>query len=218
MNKELEVGDELLEYVHDFVDTVLQRRLQTTKRHWPSFAIHEQYEYQLPRYDIPRRLELMVESALYALYVAWSPQSRIILPDTRAELLRAMAVDEAAVRILTPRRFEEVIAFIYEQLGCRAQLTKATADWGADVLAWQPGPFGTESLIVVQAKLYSQEHKVTLEGVHALHGAVTHYNAVHGHLVATSDLTGPARTFMDEVGYRFIDLATIRSEVVRLLG
>jgi HJR/Mrr/RecB family endonuclease len=160
----------------------------------------------------------MVESALYALYVASSPSSKIVLPDNRKELWRAISMDEETLRIVTPRRFEQLVAFIYEQLGCRSEVTKATRDHGADVLAWQPGLFGTESLIVVQTKLYSGENKVDLTGVHALHGAVTHYNAAHGHLVATTDVTGPAQQFLDARGYKFIDLSALRREVDAILG
>jgi hypothetical protein len=93
-----------------------------------------------------------------------------------------------------------------------------TGDWGADVLAWHPGLFGHESLIVVQTKLYSPDQKVTLAGVHGLHGAVAHYNAEHGHLVATSDVTGPAREFLNQTGYRFIDLPFLRREVNSFFG
>jgi len=163
-------------------------------------------------------MDLMVESALYALYVARSPASMIVVPDNRKELWRAISIDEETLRVVTPRRFEELVAYVYEQLGCRAEVTKASRDNGADVLAWQPGPFGTESLIVVQTKLYSGENKVDLEGVHALHGAVAHYNARHGHLVATSDVTGPARQFLDARGYTFINFATLRREVESVLN
>lgn len=86
------------------------------------------------------------------------------------------------------------------------------------MLAWQPGPFGTESLIVVQTKLYSGENKVDLAGVHALHGAVAHYNAKRGHLVVTTDLTGPARQFLNARGYDFVDLSALRREVEAFLG
>jgi restriction system protein len=179
--------------------------------------LFRRYERHLPLYDIPANLDLMVESALYALYVAESPSSKLILPDNRKELWRALSVDEEALRVVTPRKFEELVAYIYEQLGCRAEVTSVSGDNGADVLAWQPGPFGTESLIVVQTKLYSGERRVDLAGVHALHGAVAHYNASHAHLVATTDVTGPARKFLDAQGYKFIDLSALRQEVEAIL-
>ena len=84
-------------------------------------------------------------------------------------------------------------------------------------MAWQPGPFGTESLVAVQVKLYSADRKVDLAGVHGLHGAVAHYNAHHGHLVATTDLTKSASNFMTSEGYRFVDLVALRHEIDQLI-
>jgi HJR/Mrr/RecB family endonuclease len=176
-----------------------------------------QYEYRLPRFGVPSNLEALVESALYAIYVAQSPGSKVVIPDSRADLVRALAVSEETLRLVTPRRFEEMVAYIYELLGCRTMLTQYGPDWGADILAWQPGPFGTESLVAVQVKLYSPGRRVDLAGVHGLHGAVTHYNAHHGHLVATTDLTRPASEFMSSTGYHYIDLQALRREIERLL-
>lgn len=179
----------------------------------PQELLFRRYERRLPSHGIPENFDLMAETALYALYVACSPASKVVIPDNRRELWRAIVVDQESLKIVTPRRFEELVGFVYEQLGCRVEVTKASRDGGADVLAWQPGPFGTESLIVVQTKLYSGESKVDTAGVHALHGAVAHYNANHGHLVATSDVTGPARKFLDKEGYKVIDLAALKREV-----
>lgn len=214
MERELEMGKDLLAQVSE---TLRDPRRSTVHLGWRNLDLFESYEYYLQWFGIPSILELMVESSFYALYVAASPESRIILPDTRAELLRAIMVDDLNVRILSWRRFEEVVAHVYERLGCRTVITQFGPDWGADVLAWQPGPFGTESLIVVQTKLYAPDRRVDLAGVHALHGAVSHYNAHHGHLVTTVDLTAPARHFMTDEGYRIVDLPALRREIAEIL-
>jgi len=212
MEAELRIGDNLKEIVNE----VMSHKKFSGKYIGHSTRLR-QYEYRLPEFGVPANVEALVESGLYAIYVAQSPSSLVILPDTRADLIRALAIGDDVLRLVTPRRFEEMIAFIYESLGCRTILTPNGPDWGADVLAWQPGPFGTESLVAVQVKLYSAGRKVDLAGVHGLHGAVTHYNAHHGHLVATSDLTKPASDFMRSEGYRFVDLVALRHEIEQLV-
>lgn len=105
-----------------------------------------EYEKQLATFGIPMRLEPMIEASLYAIYVACSPRSRVVVPRTRMELVRGLAIESRMLHIVKPREFEELLLHVYEALGFRAQVTNATRDWGADLLAWQPGPFGTETL------------------------------------------------------------------------
>lgn len=226
MEKELRLRSQIVEHTHEVLDKERHRILYRTRgliergggRRIPNISFFlDQYEEILPQYGLPVRLEPMVEAALYSVYVALSPRSRVVVPRNRIELIRGLTIDDELLRVVSPRQFEELLFYLYEALGCRSVLSPATRDWGADLLAWQPGPFNTESLIVVQAKLYSPERKVSLAGVHALHGAVAHYNATTGHLVATAQLTGPAETFMDEEGYKFISTATLGEEVDSLL-
>ena len=222
MAKELEFKEEIEARTHEALGHRLDHRMARDPWADPggsdSYDFLGEYERQLAKYQLPMRLEPFVESALYALYIAASPRSRIVVPRNRVELVRGITVDTRLIRTISPRDFEELLYYVYNALGCRAIVTQATGDWGADLLAWQPGPFGTESLIVVQAKLYSPQRKVSLSGIHGLHGAVAHYQASTGHLVATADLTGPAKTFMDERGYTFIDLAKLGREVEDLLN
>jgi hypothetical protein len=123
---------------------------------------------------------LVIDHAVYALYVAWRPESRIVVPDNRPALLRAMAIDESFIRVVTPRQFEELVAFLYECLGCKVDLTPASRDFGADILAWHGGPMKSETLIAVQVKRYAANRKVGIKSLFELHGAVAHYRADSG--------------------------------------
>jgi hypothetical protein len=69
---------------------VLDLTFRTARiRDWPlpSLQVFSLYERRLTRFGMPQNLDILTEAALYALYVAWSPTSKIALPDNRRELL-----------------------------------------------------------------------------------------------------------------------------------
>ena len=166
----------------------------------------------------PNDISLVIDHACYALYVAWRPTTRVIVPDDRPKLLRAMALDESLFRVVSPRQFEELVAYVYECLGCRVELTQESRDFGADVLAWHAGPLNSEVLIAVQVKRYAAHRKVGLKGIFELHGAVTHYQAHTGHIVTSSDYSKPAREFAQKSNYHLVELEGFQSELLRLFG
>jgi len=163
-----------------------------------------------------RRSSLVIDHAAYALYVAWQPDSLVVVQDNKPALLRALAIDPESYVAITPRQFEELIAYIYETLGCRVALTQQSRDFGADILAWHPAPFGTETLIAVQVKRYAMNRRVGVKQLFELHGAVTHYHADSGHVITTSDFTGPARRFAETNRYSLIDHMKLREEILGL--
>ena len=163
-----------------------------------------------------RGARLVIDHAVYALYVAWHPQSRILIPDSRPQLLRAMALDESLFRVVSPREFEELVAYVYECLGCKVEVTQASRDFGADILAWHGGPFDSETLIAIQVKRYGKERKVGLKSIFELHGAVAHYSADSGHIVTSSDFTTPARQFAQAQRIHLVNLSKFQGELLRL--
>jgi len=175
---------------------------------------HEYEDLTLGR--IPDSQKLVIDHVIYALYVAWRPDSKIVIPDNRPALLKAMAVDDSLVRVVTPRQFEELVAFLYECLGCKVELTPASRDFGADILAWHSGPLRSESLIAVQVKRYAEQRKVGIKSLFELHGAVAHYHADSGHIVTSSDFTQPARFFAQAQHLHLVNLRMFQSELIRL--
>lgn len=160
--------------------------------------------------------DLVIDHAVYALYIAWKPDSKIIVPDNRKRLLRSLIIDESMLRVISPRKFEELIAYLYECFGCRVELTPQSRDFGADILAWHGGPLGAESLIAVQVKRYSSHRKVGLKGIFELHGALAHYHADLGHVVTTSDFTAPARQFAKQQNIHLVDMSKLQEEVISI--
>jgi HJR/Mrr/RecB family endonuclease len=170
------------------------------------------------RYSLRRRASFVIDHAAYALYVAWQPESLIIVPDDRPALLRALALDPDSLAVVSPRQFEELVAYVYETLGCRVQLTQQSRDYGADVLVWHPAPFGSETLIAVQVKRYAKHRRVGIKELFELHGAVTHYHADTGQLISSSNFTGPARRFADSNRYGLVNAQALYGEILRLFG
>lgn len=182
---------------------------------------YDQNDYEFKLDDIWNNVnnkELVIDHAVYALYVAWKPDTKIIVPDDRAKLLRSLIIDDSFLRVISPRRFEELIAYLYECFGCKVELTKQSRDFGADILAWHGGPLGSEALIAVQVKRYSSNRKVGLKGIFELHGALAHYHADLGHVVTTSDFTGPAKEFAKKQRIHLVDMSKLQEEVNSIFG
>jgi HJR/Mrr/RecB family endonuclease len=154
----------------------------------------------------------------YAIYHVWNPKSLIVIPDSNDRLLRQIADDQNNYAIVTPRRFEEIIAYLYSCLGCRVKLTKQTRDWGADILTWHPAPFGQELLLVIQVKLYHPGRRVGLKELHELYGAISYYSAHSGHLVTTSDFTKPAHIFGKSAGIHLVNYKKMKEAIDNLFG
>lgn len=175
----------------------------------------EAYEKYM-HWNLPYDSGLVIDHAFYAIYVAWQPESKIIVPDNRLQLLKALAIDDSLFRVVSPRQFEELVAFLYECLGCRVELTQATRDFGADILAWHGGPLSSEILIAIQVKRYAAHRKVSLKEIFELHGAVTHYHADTGHIVTSSDFSKPAKEFSKTTRYHLVNLKQFQKEILAL--
>lgn len=70
---------------------------------------------------------------------------------------------------LSPLEFEEKTAIILTKIGYNARVTKASGDFGADVIAEKDG-----ITYAIQCKLYS--NKVNLEAIQQVNSAKNHYN------------------------------------------
>lgn len=93
------------------------------------------------------------------------------------------------------RRFEELTADAFTRLGWLTDTTKASGDFGADVIA----SFGGNKL-VIQCKDW--KGKAGVEAVHQAHGAKSHYKADMALVVARSGFTANARQLAATTGVR----------------
>lgn len=141
------------------------------------------------------------------------PEERRIIVDAAGvndELIRRLKSDPELLRLISPRRFEEIIADIMSRMGYEVSLTPASRDGGFDLYAAKNNELGA-FLFLVECKKYIPPNRVGVEIVRSLHGVVQSKKATAGVIATTSFFTSPAKEFQKEVAYQlqlrdYIDL------------
>lgn len=110
-------------------------------------------------------------------------------------LLGSIVRNPADLLCMSPRKFEEFVAGVWEELGYEVELTVRTRDGGRDVIAVRRAEAHLRFLI--ECKRYSPENKVDVSLVRSLYGIVRDENATKGILATTSSFTRGAKTFLD---------------------
>lgn len=110
----------------------------------------------------------------------------------------------------SPADFERFCAELFEDEGCRAELTGAGADGGVDIRLF----IGTE-LAVVECKLYAPGNTVGRPLLQKLVGAQQHERADHAVFVTTSSFTRPAIEYATAMGIRLVDGTALAEMLAR---
>lgn len=116
-------------------------------------------------------------------------------------LVERLRLHPQAMYDLPPRKFEELIAELLNDLGYEVELTPATGDGGKDILAYMTTPHG-RVLCLVEAKRYKRDHRVGVELVRQLYGTLADSEATSAMLVTTSSFMPGARSFQQRHRYR----------------
>jgi len=130
--------------------------------------------------------------------------ARQLIGDARAadaELMRRVSFDPDLIYTLSPRRFEELAAALFESLGYSVELTPASKDGGKDLYVARRDDLGS-LLFYVECKRYARDRPVGVAVVRQLHGTVEAGRATGGILLTTSHFTSGAREFQSEVRHR----------------
>jgi hypothetical protein len=118
---------------------------------------------------------------------------------------------------LSPRRFEELTADVFNAHGYRVALTQSTRDGGADILLLQ---HDSDTLAaIVECKRYARRRRVGVSLVRTLVGAAVAWDVRRAYLVTTSGFSPDAQHLVDDYeryGYD-IDLVGF-SDLASLLG
>ena len=127
-----------------------------------------------------------MDNATHTLYQQENPhQTQIeIIQEANEELIAALSADPTLMYGLHPRRFEELVARLFERQGFNVTLTPASKDGGFDFFAELQTPM-TSLLVMAECKRYSPERKVGIEVVRGLH-SVMETNKANKALVITS--------------------------------
>jgi hypothetical protein len=107
-----------------------------------------------------------------------------IVQEANEELIALLASNPTLMYGLHPRKFEEVVARLFEKQGFSVTLTPASKDGGFDFFAELQTPM-TSLLVMAECKRYSAERKVGIEVVRGLH-SVLETNKANKALVITS--------------------------------
>ena len=103
---------------------------------------------------------------------------------------------------LPPRKFEEVIAEVLNDLGCEVEITPQTRDGGRDILAAFPSPVGT-FLVIVECKRYALHRKIGIDLVQRFLWVIDREdNASCGLLAATTHFSHEAKALAQKFKYR----------------
>ncbi|WP_397447875.1 restriction endonuclease [Polaribacter sp. R77954] len=119
-------------------------------------------------------------------------KSSLIITDINDEVKRYLKKHPEKLHDLTPRRFEELVASILEDMGLDVQLTQATRDGGTDIIAEFKNAI-TSFLILVECKKYSPENKVGVGIIREVAGVHSFKQPSKSIIVTTSTFTKPAK-------------------------
>jgi hypothetical protein len=135
-------------------------------------------------------------------------QSQIITPvqielvqEVNEELLSLLSRDPELIYQLAPRKFEEMIARLFEDRGYGVTLTPRTRDGGYDLLAELKNDFSS-LFILAECKRYKPENKVGVEVVRGLYGATEARRANQGLIITSSSFTKDAQEEKRLIGAR----------------
>lgn len=113
-----------------------------------------------------------IEKTLYHSTI-FNPKSSIIINDMDEVIKNYFKRNPDKLYEMNPRKFEELIASIFKDLGFEVELTKATRDGGRDIIA-SIRTAATNFLTYVECKRYSADRKIDVSiirdvaGVHYL--------------------------------------------------
>jgi len=153
--------------------------------------------------------------------VKTAEQARLIRVDLDVindELIKYLTKHPEKMRDMTPRKFEELLASLYKNLGYKTTLTPPSKDGGFDILAARRDDVG-QTITLIEAKKYSEDNKVGVEIVRGLHGVVDAERATRGIVATTSFFTKGAVAFRKKVEHRMglADFNTL-SKMLRDIG
>ena len=113
------------------------------------------------------------------------------------QIIRSFLHDPAKLYSLSPLRFEELVARLFEGFGFDVTLTTPTRDNGRDVIAVSHRIVRAKYLI--ECKRYARRRTVGIAAVQRLHGVAAAEEATKGILVTTSEgFSGPAAKHLSQ--------------------
>ena len=115
---------------------------------------------------------------------------------------RSLYVPDIPVDDMTGEQFENYLVDLYNDLGYRAEKTKATGDFGADIILKS-----NDTVKIIQAKRYAS--RVGVRAVQEISSAKNYYNADQTVVVTNNYFTDSAKKLAKINNVRLIDRNTL---------
>lgn len=133
--------------------------------------------------------------------IAKSPIIQLDFSKISEELTQYLIQNPNAMYELSPRKFEELVAYLMEKHGYEVELTKQSRDGGIDIFALKRDIFGS-FLTIVDCKKYSASNPIGVGVVRTMYGILNVENASHGMIATTSRFTKDAQGLAEEYKYQ----------------
>lgn len=130
-----------------------------------------------------------------------SPIIQLDFSKISEELTTYILSNPRAMHNISPRKFEELVAYIMEKHGYEVTLTQQSKDGGVDIFALKNEGFGN-ILTIVDCKKYSETNPVGIAAVRGMIGTLQIENASHGMIATTSRFTRDANILSQEYKYQ----------------
>ena len=123
------------------------------------------------------------------------------------ELIFALKTSPELMRELSSTEFDDVVSEIFRAKGFNVALTKRTRDGGKDIIAIHTDALGISNKYFIECKRYSEDNKVGVELVRALHGVKNTKDGPNKViLVTTSTFTSEAKKFAEHEAHSKWDI------------
>lgn len=130
-----------------------------------------------------------------------SPIIQLDFSKISEELTAYILNNPNAMHNISPRKFEELVAYIMEKHGYEVTLTQQSKDGGIDIFALKNEGFGN-ILTIVDCKKYSETNPVGVAAVRGMYGTLQIESASHGMIATTSRFTRGANDLAHEYKYQ----------------
>ncbi|WP_041749706.1 restriction endonuclease [Brevibacillus brevis] len=136
-----------------------------------------------------------------ALWIAIAQSSK------REEKLRKSGIRE--IDKMDGLQFEQYLGLLFRSQGFKAEVTRASGDFGADLILQKNG-----TKTVVQAKRYSKN--VGIEAIQQVVGAMKHYDALGSWVVTNRDFTDAAYKLAASNGVKLINREALIEMIIQM--
>jgi HJR/Mrr/RecB family endonuclease len=149
---------------------------------------------QRAEYEQQKRIEAQAEQAHIRL------AAKELTESETARLAKSIVPSLDDLRRISPQRFEDEIACLFERLGYKVQQTPYTNDLGRDAILEKDG-----KKYLLECKRYGETNTIGRPHLQKFHSAIVSDGALGGFFVTTGTFTTGAKKHATKIGILLID-------------